>query len=212
MATPTTITADLIAQVALRHGFALAALRAIMAVETGGIGFDARTGKILIQFEPVYFRNLLPNTIKKTVSVALAAQAAGRATPTQRALCANWAIVLANKVEGQTGERTAFNAAWALDPTTAMCSTSWGLPQIMGVHYKRIGYPTVGDMVDGFKNGGEAAQLAGLAAFLATDKRLATAVKALDWKTVAYLYNGSKYYVLKYDEKLAAAYVKYSTK
>jgi hypothetical protein len=209
---PAPITPALIKEVALANGFAPAALRAIMAVETGGAGYDARTGKLLIQFEPAYFKNLLPNTLKKTVSVALAAKVAGKATTDQAALAANWTTVLANRVESQGPERTAFNAAWAIDPVTAMRSTSWGLPQIMGEHFKRIGYPTVNAMVDAFRDGGEAEQLRGLCAFLATDKRLATAVKALDWATVAYLYNGKNYKVNNYDVRLKKAYDTFVTK
>lgn len=38
----------------------VAALLASIEVETGGKGFDDKTGKILIQFEPSWFRKKAP--------------------------------------------------------------------------------------------------------------------------------------------------------
>ena len=38
----------------------LASMLAFIEVETGGMGFDTKTGKILIQFEPSWFRKQAP--------------------------------------------------------------------------------------------------------------------------------------------------------
>ncbi|HCN48796.1 MAG TPA: hypothetical protein DIT10_06845 [Chryseobacterium sp.] len=37
-----------------------------------------------------------------------------------------------------------FNDAFAKDKDAAMKSTSIGLPQILGIHYKRLGFASVG--------------------------------------------------------------------
>ena len=41
-------------------GLEPAAVLAFIAVETGGKGFDDQTGKIIIQFEPAWFRKKAP--------------------------------------------------------------------------------------------------------------------------------------------------------
>ncbi len=141
-------------------------LQAIIAVETGGKGFDSTTGKILIQFEPHYFRKREPFT------------------PSGK-----WSL---NGVERQAKEWEAFNDAFKVAPLSAMESTSIGLPQIMGAHWARLGYRSVGDMWDDFKTG-EHAQLKALIRFINSDRRLLNAVMTKDWHMVAYIYNGSGY-------------------
>lgn len=141
-------------------------LQAIIAVETGDKGFDSTTGKIMIAFEPHYFRKREPYS------------------PTGK-----WSI---NGVERQKQEWEAFNNAFRISPISAMESTSIGLPQIMGAHWSRLGYRSVGDMWDDFKTG-EKAQLKALIVFIESDRRLYKAVKEKDWHMVAYIYNGSGY-------------------
>ena len=195
MPTPAPVTDALIRSIAAKYGYAPAALKAILSVETGGAGYDAKTGKILIQFEPSWFKRLLPKAQLATVAQTHPAE---------------WATVLANGVEGQTGERIAFNAAWAINPHTTLLSTSFGEGQIMGFQFERLGYASVEVMVDAFREGGEAVQFEGVAKFLATDAKLSQAVKNLDWAGVAYRYNGSNFKVNNYDVKLQAAHAKWA--
>lgn len=141
-------------------------LQAIIAVETGGKGFDVTTGKIIIQFEPHYFRK------RETYAPS-----------------GKWSL---NGIERQKQEWEAFNDAFRISPNSAMESTSIGLPQIMGAHWARLGYRSVGDMWDDFKTG-EKSQLKALIRFIESDKRLFKAVLEKDWHMVAYIYNGSGY-------------------
>ena len=104
-----------------------AALLAFISVETGGQGFDTKTGKILIQFEPVWFKKQAPY-----------------------APSGLWSV---NKVDVQSKEWLAFNDAFAKNADAAMQATSIGLGQIMGLHYKRLGYKTVCAMWDDAKKG-----------------------------------------------------------
>lgn len=73
-----------------------------------------------------------------------------------------------------------------------MESTSWGLPQIMGFHWKRLGYASVRDLVDDF-NKGEFQQVAALCRFIRSDNNLFKALQAHDWHKVALIYNGPAY-------------------
>lgn len=141
-------------------------LQAFIKVESGGKGFDSKTGKILIQFEPAWF--------KKMASYA----------PTGA-----WSV---NGVDRQAKEWEAFNNAFAIDREAAMKSTSIGLPQIMGFHWKRLGYSNVGAMWDDFKVS-EENQIKALEKFIQTDPRLLKAFEQKDWHMMAYIYNGSGY-------------------
>lgn len=143
-----------------------AVLRAFIAVESGGKGFDGVTGKILIQFEPHHFRRI-----------------SGRV---------NGQIWPANKIDVQSKEWKAFNEAFRIDPDAAMQATSIGLPQIMGFHWKRLGYSSVGAMWDDFKSG-IVNQIKALIKFIDTDPRLKKAILEKDWHKIAYYYNGAGY-------------------
>ena len=69
-------------------------LLAFISVETGGYGFDQKTGKILIQFEPVWFKKLAPNAPN--------------------------GIWTTNKVSVQSKEWEAFNDAFSKNANAAM--------------------------------------------------------------------------------------------
>lgn len=148
------------------NGLPFDVLMAIVKVETPGYGFDSKTGRLLIQFEPVWFRRREPY-----------------------APSGKWSI---NKVEVQAKEWIAFNDAFRISPNGAMECTSIGLPQIMGFHWKRLGYSSVGAMWDDFKRG-EYQQILALGRFIMTDKALVQAVKLRDWYQIASIYNGKNF-------------------
>ena len=175
--------------VACQFKFEPAALAAFIEVESGGKGFDDKTGKILIQFEPIWMKRLAPYTPSGAWSV--------------------------NKVDVQSKEWIAFNDAFPKNPNKAMEATSIGLGQIMGFHYKRLGIATVGAMCDDAKKGLER-QVWQIAKFIETDKNLQTALKIGDWHKVATIYNGSGYKEIArkygrepYNLSMAKAYGKY---
>ena len=175
--------------VACQFKFEPAALAAFIEVESGGKGFDEKTGKILIQFEPIWMKRLAPYTPSGAWSV--------------------------NKVDVQYKEWIAFNDAFPKNPNKAMEATSIGLGQIMGFHYKRLGFATVGAMWDDAKKGLEN-QIEQIAKFILTDKKLLFALKTGDWHTVASIYNGASYAKMAkvwgrepYNISMAKAYGKY---
>lgn len=164
-------------------------LIAFISVETGGKGFDESTGKILIQFEPAWFKKKAPY-----------------------APSGIWSV---NKVDVQSKEWLAFNDAYSKDKDAAMQSTSIGLGQIMGFHYKDLGYANVGLMWDDAKKGIEQ-QVSQIVKFIHSDKNLENAIQKQDWTTAATIYNGSgfrqlaeKYHRTPYDQSLSQAYDKY---
>jgi len=96
-----------------------------------------------------------------------------------------------------------------------MESTSIGIGQILGLHYKRLGYATVGAMWDDAKKGTDR-QIWQMAKFIATDIKLRSCLKAHDWDGVATYYNGASYKEMsikwgreRYDISLSKAYKKY---
>lgn len=184
------ITDQQIRNLAEQNGIEYAALQAILHVETPGSGFDSKTGKILIQFEPSWFKKKAPY-----------------------APSGSWSL---NKVDVQSREWPAYDDAYAKNPNAAIESTSWGMPQIMGFHWKTLGYSSVRDMVDDFKKG-EFQQVAALCKFIRVNPALFTALKAHDWNKVATIYNGAAYKEMAirwkrepYDISLRKAYEKYS--
>ena len=120
-----------------------------------------------------------------------------------------------NKVDIQSKEWEAFTDACKTDIDSAMESTSIGLGQIMGFHWKRLGFNCVQDMwVDA--NYGEENQLNQILKFIQTDKHLFNAVASQDWDKVATIYNGAGYKKLAeklgrepYDLSLEKAFNRY---
>ncbi|QIL41033.1 N-acetylmuramidase family protein [Pedobacter sp. HDW13] len=183
------LTKKQISDVAAGIGVDYASLMAFMSVESGGIGFDTATGKIIIQFEPAWFKKKAPY-----------------------APSGLWSV---NKVEKQSKEWLAFNDAYYKNADAAMESTSIGIGQIMGFHFKRLGYKTVGAMWEHARTG-ELAQLEQMAKFIATDSRLLNALMVKNWHLVAVYYNGGGYKELAekynrepYNISMEKAYLKY---
>jgi hypothetical protein len=177
-----TITTQEIKEIAREFHLPYSKVQAIKTVESGGRGFDSGTGKIIIQFEPSWFKRKAPYT------------------PSGK-----WSL---NGVERQSQEWIAFNDAFAKNPNAAMESTSLGMMQVMGFHYKLLSFKSVGEMWD-YAKISEANQLRLGLRFIKSNKKMFNALVNGDWKTVAYYYNGSNYKVNNYDVKLANAEKKY---
>lgn len=112
---------------------------------------------------------------------------------------------VANGVEGQRAEWSAYNFAFALNPEAAMKSTSWGLGQIMGFNHAAAGYPVVGDMVKSFEES-EFNQLVGMMRFINHHPKMMQCLRLRAWAGFAALYNGPNYKINDYDTKLKIAY------
>jgi len=153
-------------------------IKKVDKVESGGLGFSKETGKIIIQFEPSWFKRKAPYT------------------PSGK-----WSL---NKVERQAEEWKAFNDAFSKNPDAAMESTSVGRMQVMGFHYKLLGFKTVGEMWDYAKKS-ESNQLRLGLLFIKSNLKMYNALKTSNWDIFAYYYNGAQYKKFDYANRLAKA-------
>ena len=163
------ITLNDINELACKHQIEFAALRAFLHAESGGVAFDPVTGKIIIQFEPSWFKKKAPY-----------------------APSGAWSL---NGVERQSKEWIAFNNAFGLNPNAAMESTSIGLMQVMGFNYKMVGFKSVGEMWD-FGKVSAKNQLEIGVRYIVAHPALYKALKDKNWHLVATYYNGSGYKAL----------------
>ena len=173
------LTDTQIAALASKNDYAYAMLKAIIAVESGGVGFSRITGKIIIQFEPSWFKRKYEDWKKFSEGYT-------------------W---LNNGVGNQDIEWKAFNSAFAIDADAAMQATSIGMMQVMGFHYQLLGFKTVGEMWDYAKES-EANQVELAIRFIKANPKLDKAVKNKDCLTIAFYYNGSGYKKYNYDARL----------
>jgi hypothetical protein len=170
-----------------------AALLAVAEVESGGVPEWKVNGKNRppIRFEGHYFyKRLKGDKLKAAVAAGLANPNAG-AVRNPSSYSARYALL----------ERAAH-----IDRKAAYESTSWGIGQVMGAHWKKLGYGSVEDMVN------TAGTVDGQIEIMARYIRkfgLVDALKSKDWKSFASQYNGPAYAKNRYDAKMAAAYKNY---
>lgn len=88
----------------------------------------------------------------------------------------------------------------------AHMSASWGLGQVMGFNWEGIGYPSLKAFIDAMYES-EAKQLDAMCRYIKVNY-LVDELQRHDWAGFAKGYNGSNYYINKYDTKLATAYTK----
>lgn len=100
-------------------------------------------------------------------------------------------------------------AAINLDRDAALWSTSWGLGQVMGFNAEAAGFSNMETMIEEMCTT-ENAQLVGMTRFILKGG-LDQALRVGDWTTFARKYNGKRYYINKYDDRLRGAHQKFST-
>ncbi|MFO1183655.1 MAG: N-acetylmuramidase domain-containing protein [Bauldia sp.] len=180
---------DFSAALALMPGVEAAALRAVIAVETGGSGFDRR-GRPSVLFERhLFWAALGPGAKRDRAAAEGLAYARWGERPYPRS---------------SDGVYDEIGRAAAIDEDAALRSTSWGLGQILGREHDEAGYPNARAMVEAFM-AGEGAQLAGMVRLIKA-RRLDGALRDHRWADFARAYNGAGFRKNRYDEKLAAAY------
>jgi|SRR5688500_4225983 len=95
-----------------------------------------------------------------------------------------------------------------LDREAAMKSCSWGLFQVMGFNHARVGFPNLQRFLNAmFRHVDD--HLRAMVMYVRTDQDMVDAIRRHEWGTFARLYNGTDYRRNRYDEKMAAAYVKF---
>jgi N-acetylmuramidase/Putative peptidoglycan binding domain len=168
-----------------------AALLAVIEVESAGKYFAIVADKQepLIRFEGHYFDQRLTGTT--------------RARARLRGIASPFAGHVKNPAS-QTDRWALLSKAIALNSSAALESTSWGLGQVMGAHWKWLGYNSVDELVETARSG-----LAGQVELMVRyieKSGLAPALRAHNWAAFARGYNGSAYAKNGYHIKLAKAY------
>jgi hypothetical protein len=100
-------------------------------------------------------------------------------------------------------------AAIKLDRDAALMSTSWGLFQILGEHWKRCGYSSLQAFVNAaYKSVDDHLHM--FVRFVRGSSAMAEAIRTHDWAAFARMYNGPGYKANRYDTKLAVAYGRFA--
>ena len=185
---------------AQKHQLELAAVKAVNEIESSGKGF-LMDGKPKILFEGHIFWNQLkergfnPSLISNPSNADV--------------LYPKWSKT--HYIGGPKEYDRLEKAANLLpDPKVkgaALASASWGSYQIMGFHFKKLGYTSINEFVDQMYIH-ERNQLEAFGKYI-TAFGCITHLKAKNWAKFAHCYNGPLYAKNKYDVKLEAAYRKH---
>lgn len=195
---------------AARIGCSVAALKAVVDVECRGNGFVRHRGTLVpvILFEAHWFYKLSGPHPASRVAPHLSSP--------------RWNRRLYNRAgrpvrSGEDRQHVRLEEAVALDDhfgasgavrDAALMSCSWGIGQVMGFHWRALGY----DSLQAFVNAmyvDEGSQLDAMARFIIRN-RLADELRRLDWHGFARGYNGSGYRLNRYHTKLARAHARHS--
>ncbi|WAL59710.1 N-acetylmuramidase domain-containing protein [Thermocoleostomius sinensis] len=165
----------------------VAAIRAIVAVETEGSGF-LPDGRPKILFERHWFWSLTPLPVSQTRPDLSNPEPGGYL--------------------GGVHEWERLNAAIQFDRPAALKAASWGLGQILGVNHELAGYKDIEAFVQAMHDS-EGKQLDAMMNFI-IHQDLVKALQHQDWKTFARVYNGPAG-VGVYDLRLAKMFKQYQT-
>ncbi|MBK3745699.1 N-acetylmuramidase family protein [Paraburkholderia aspalathi] len=189
---PKTLTESDFKSAALWLEVPVAAVKAVATVESAGAGF-LPDGRPKILFERHIMYRKLSEKLGKSKADALASQHPDIVNPKS------------GGYQGGSKEHDRLAQAVAIDRECALQSASWGGFQIMGFHWKTLGYASIQAFVNAmYKSEGE--QLDAFSRFIKADPAMHRALKALDWAEFARRYNGPGYAANKYDIKMSQAY------
>jgi N-acetylmuramidase/Putative peptidoglycan binding domain len=180
-----------IEQCAHRLGIEPEVFQAVIAIESAGRLFAAINGKPepLIRFEGHYFDRRLEGITQARARL--------------RGLASPRAGVIKNPAS-QAARWQMLEKAIAINRAAALESTSWGVGQVMGAHWKWLGYHQVEALVSEVRSG-IAGQLSLMERYI-EKAGLVSALKNKNWAAFAKGYNGPFYTQNGYHLKLAEAY------
>jgi hypothetical protein len=105
--------------------------------------------------------------------------------------CVEWNASLAART--RAGAWDQLDRARALDRGAADQATSWGAFQVMGFHWRRLGYESVRAFVDSMSDHGDDGQMDAFARFIEADHALRASLAIGAWLDVEQRYNGGGY-------------------
>jgi len=184
-----------------QYGLELAAVKAVNEVESSGKGFliDGRP-KILFEGH-IFWRELKNRGVDPTTLANF---------NNSDILYPKWTKqhYLGGTREYERLEKAVSLGGNAMIKDAALASCSWGSYQIMGFHYKALGYESISEFVDEMEKH-ERNHLEAFGKYLVKFGCLVH-LKSLNWTKFAHCYNGPSQAQNKYDEKMAKAYQHYS--
>lgn len=179
-----------VTSVANQYDLDPAALMAITDVQSGGKVLAVINGRAepLIKFEWHYFQR--------------------RLSPPDRAragnLCHSWSIAHSDNCEQQISSWALLNRAVEIDAQTALESAFWGVGEILGMHWRWLGFTSVSELADLCRR--DVAGQVDLMMRYIDRAGLTGDVRARDWESFARGFNGRAYRKKRYHLKLAAAH------
>lgn len=190
-----------IEQVAEDRDIEPAKLLAVVDVESAGRAFWKIGGRNLPAVRPEahkFYDRLNGAKRKKAVAAGLANPRAGAIK-----VPGSWAAVY-DVVERMV----------AIDRSAAYESCSWGVGQVMGFHWQRLGYPSVEALVKSCQTveGQVDCMVRYVEEFKLRDELLQGGSSAASWKAFAKAYNGPAGVSRGYHKLMAAAYKRYAGK
>jgi hypothetical protein len=186
-------TAAAVRSMAAKHDIPAAHLAAVVDVESGGHVFAEVAGELrpLILFEPhVFFKRLREPERGKAVAAGLAYPKWGT-RPYPKTQAERWAQI---------------DRAALIDDDAAYESASYGVGQVMGYHWKALGYPSLQAFLDEMFAGVEG-QIEAMLRYCTVNK-LVDEIRDGRWLAFARGYNGSGQ-ARRYGRLLAAAAKRY---
>ena len=105
--------------------------------------------------------------------------------------CRAWNPDLAARTKAGAWDQV--RRAHELDQVAAYAATSWGGFQVMGYHWKRLGYSGIDAFVASMSANGDDGQMDVFTRYVDADDTLQEALRIGDWETVETLYNGGGY-------------------
>jgi hypothetical protein len=171
----------------------LAAIKAVTEVEAAGQGFIGAKPKILFEGQ-VFWKRLRVHGLDP------AQYRAGN----EDVLYPQWTR---SHYLGGVREYDRLERARKIQEGAALESASWGLFQIMGYHWKALGYSDIQSYVR-LMGENEGRQLDAFTRFVEVND-LAKYIRERQWTRFAHRYNGPRYKENRYDEKLQRAYQRY---
>ncbi|NWK74954.1 N-acetylmuramidase family protein [Acinetobacter sp. SwsAc6] len=175
-------------------GVEATALKAVIEVECKSSGFNANNTPVILFERHVMRQRLIANGQSKIADQMMIKRPD-----------------LCSKTDGGYGLYSAqhgrLNAAAQYHRASALESASWGIGQVMGYHWKSLGYESLQAFINAMYKD-EASQLDAMCRYIKVNS-LVNSLKNKDWKAFAHGYNGSAYAKNSYDVKLANAYKKW---
>jgi len=182
----------------------LASVYAVNEVESKGKGFLDNSKPVILFERHIMYRQLSKVRNEGDDAAELKRHADHLASTNPAIINPN-----AGGYAGGTAEHQRLATARLIDDTAALESASWGAFQVMGFHWKRLGYASVQDFVTAM-SAGESQQFDAFVRFIETEPALHKALKGRKWAEFAKLYNGPDYQRNLYDIKLQRAYERHA--